>query len=127
LWLWHNYLDESHQISQTIETSAGSAWHGLMHRREGDFWNSNYWFARARDASLFEEAATEFDLLGFERAKLPARFAKLLEGTWLPAEFTNEVERVLQEKRQDEIEAALQLATAEWRALFRACWNAAVP
>ena len=39
LWLYHDFLDESHRISQEIETPTGSYWHGLMHRREGDFGN----------------------------------------------------------------------------------------
>src|SRR5437868_2895832 len=39
LWLYHDYLDESHRISQEIETQTGSYWHGLMHRREPDFSN----------------------------------------------------------------------------------------
>jgi len=39
LWLHHDFLDESHAISQGIETAEGSYWHALMHRREGDFGN----------------------------------------------------------------------------------------
>lgn len=125
LWLWHNYLDESHKISQEIETSAGSAWHGLMHRREGDFWNANYWFARVRDRSLFSGVATEFSSLGFPRSSLPTRLSKLLENDWRPEDFTREVEGILRSEQSGELEAALQLATSEWRSLFRACWNAA--
>src|SRR5262245_49234616 len=39
LWLYHDFLDESHTISQSLETTSGSYWHGLMHRREPDFAN----------------------------------------------------------------------------------------
>ena len=46
LWLYVDDLDRSHVISQGIENSTGSFWHGIMHRREGDFWNSHYWFRR---------------------------------------------------------------------------------
>src|SRR5262249_42314122 len=31
LWLWFNYLDESHSLSQEIHTIEGSFWHGIMH------------------------------------------------------------------------------------------------
>jgi hypothetical protein len=41
LWLHHNFLDESHTISQGIETAEGSYWHALMHRREPD--HANPW------------------------------------------------------------------------------------
>jgi len=69
VWLVHDFLDESHRISQNIETPTGAFWHGVMHRREGDFANSKYWFRRvgAHDvlaeldelvAQLADDAAT---------------------------------------------------------------------
>jgi len=48
LWLRHDYLAESHQLSQAIDTPTGSYWHAIMHRREGDFWNSKYWLNKCR-------------------------------------------------------------------------------
>jgi len=44
LWLYVDELDRSHRLSQQIEDQTGSYWHGIMHRREGDFSNSHYWF-----------------------------------------------------------------------------------
>ena len=44
LWLYIDELDRSHTVSQGIDDSTGSFWHGIMHRREGDFSNSHYWF-----------------------------------------------------------------------------------
>src|SRR2546423_2203141 len=46
LWLWFDCLDESHTLSQTIRTPEGSFWHGILHRREGDYGNAKYWFRR---------------------------------------------------------------------------------
>lgn len=46
LWLLCGELDRSHSISQNIGSAEGSFWHGIMHRREGDFGNSKYWFGR---------------------------------------------------------------------------------
>ncbi len=48
LWLWHDALDRSHAISQAIASETGSFWHAIMHRREGDFSNAKYWYARCR-------------------------------------------------------------------------------
>ena len=57
LWLLHNFLDESHRISQSIETPTGSFWHGIMHRREGDFSNAKYWFRRVGAHPVFAPLA----------------------------------------------------------------------
>lgn len=46
VWLWIDWLDESHTLSQSISSSTGSFWHAIMHRREGDFSNSKYWYAK---------------------------------------------------------------------------------
>ena len=57
LWLHHNFLDESHTISQDLATASGSYWHALMHRREADFWNSKYWFRRVGTHPIFSRCA----------------------------------------------------------------------
>lgn len=65
--LWFDHLDASHAISQAIDDPEGSYAHGMMHRREGDYWNSQYWMRRA---SAFEgwEALGEAMVDAWERA-----------------------------------------------------------
>ena len=47
LWLWIDELDRSHTASQSREgDKTCDAWHTIMHRREGDFWNAKYWVRR---------------------------------------------------------------------------------
>jgi hypothetical protein len=48
LWLLEGDLDASHELSQKWETPTGSYWHAIMHRREGDFGNSKYWYRRIK-------------------------------------------------------------------------------
>ena len=46
LWLYYDFLDESHNLSQSISTVEGSYWHGILHRREPDYSNAAYWYRR---------------------------------------------------------------------------------
>lgn len=49
LWLLGDDLDRAHRVVQEIATAGGSFWHAIVHRREGDFSNSKYWYARCRE------------------------------------------------------------------------------
>ena len=55
LLLRADLLDESHTLSQSIHTSDGSYWHGIMHRREPDYSNSGYWFRKVGRHPVFED------------------------------------------------------------------------
>ena len=50
LLLVHDYLEQSHDLSQTTQGkglhAAGDYWHAIMHRREPDYSNSKYWYRR---------------------------------------------------------------------------------
>lgn len=51
----YDAIDESHRIVQEIATDLGSYWHGMLHRREGDFENARYWFRRTGKLGIFGE------------------------------------------------------------------------
>jgi hypothetical protein len=57
LFQLHDYLDESHERSQSVQGAgrhvAGDYWHGIMHRREPDYSNAKYWFRRVGRYPIF--------------------------------------------------------------------------
>jgi len=45
-WLYIDDLERAHDLCQAIDDATGAAIHAIVHRREGDFWNSRYWWQR---------------------------------------------------------------------------------
>jgi len=107
VWLLYDFLDESHTISQGIDTTSGSFWHAIMHRREGDFWNSKYWFRHVGDHPAFEMIANR------------------TRQAWDPFAFVDRCESALGAK-PNERDACLDLQQIEWEALFDYCYHAAI-
>lgn len=56
-----DYLDESHELSQSVEGRGrhrgGDYWHAINHRREPDDANSKYWFRQVGSHPIFAELA----------------------------------------------------------------------
>ena len=99
LWLAFGFLDESHALSQEIDTPEGSWWHAIMHRREGDFSNAKYWYRRVGEHPAFAA-------LGWQPTDALA--------------FVDRCERASREGGAEE-QAARQAQQAEWQALLDWC------
>jgi len=108
LWLLHDFLDESHQISQDLHTPAGSYWHALMHRREPDPANSKYWWRRVGTHPVFELLQSHSPEIGYSYRT--------------PHEFVDFCESVRGTRSADE-DLARQVQLLEWQLLFDWCWN----
>ncbi|MFE5319079.1 hypothetical protein ACFQ88_10250 [Paenibacillus sp. NPDC056579] len=119
LHLLNESLEASHKLSQELHTPLGSYWHAIMHRMEGDYGNSKYWFrqggahpvgdalqaaAKARVQSYAAEA--------FGSDSLKNRLDKLVSGpSWDPYLFVDIVEQqvtVVQNEQAEELLTELQ-------------------
>jgi hypothetical protein len=128
LWLAYDFLDESHRISQEIETREGSYWHGIMHRREPDYSNSKYWFRRVGRHEVFEPLREEAAKLAGEHREKTAAFMAA-QNQWDPNRFVDLCETAARADRTGESPLAMlcrQVAQAEWRLLFDHCYRRAV-
>src|SRR5436190_1281076 len=101
LWLYFDFLDESHKISQDLETVEGSYWHGILHRREPDYGNAKYWFRRVGRHEAFLKLA-EKAAVSLQKAEAKDLAARLIpRGEWDPFAFVDECERAAQLAKQD--------------------------
>jgi len=75
LWLLWDCLDESHEISQTMEGKGSPRtadyWHGIMHRREPDASNASYWFRRVGEHPAFQFLRDRLEQWMLEIGALP--------------------------------------------------------
>jgi hypothetical protein len=125
VWLYHDFLDESHQISQGIPTATGSYWHAIIHRREGDFWNSKYWFRRVDKHPVFEPLHREAARLAGE-AETDHSAAFLKKRTaWDPFAFVDLCEAQVNSQSATEM-LCRKIQQREWELLFDHCYRKAI-
>jgi hypothetical protein len=118
LWLWHDGLAESHEISQALPSATGSFWHAIMHRREGDFSNAKYWYARCRHHPVNDQVAAQAQ---FAPSVVDAPLHQVTDGGWDPDRFVDVVVAVHRTPDDPLYAAAVSLQRLEWQALFAHC------
>ncbi|WP_052013310.1 hypothetical protein [Halalkalibacter akibai] len=96
LLLWNDELDLSHTISQNMSEDLGSYWHGIMHRREGDFSNAKYWFRTTGNHAILPVL--------YEKASELSKEVKSW-GAWDPYRFIDAVEHVVSNELESSPEA----------------------
>ena len=108
-------LDAAHRIFQDEPSPEGSYWHGMMHRREGDFDNARYWFRRAGRLAAFAEmqAAAGGGSPNMSRQE-----------TWDPYLFTGLCEQA-RFGAEELIPECQKLQRAEFDVLFERMWRKA--
>lgn len=135
LWLWHDGLDQCHQIVQKSPdelhppaaksnhremTQTLAFWHAIMHRREGDFSNSKYWYARCADHPVLQSMPSHANEI---LHPLPAdkSLLRVMRNGWDPNAYVDLAEQVHNLPADPRHRAAVTLQRIEWRALFDYC------
>jgi hypothetical protein len=123
LWLYGNDLDRSHRISQGLRGREGSYWHGIMHRREGDFANAKYWFRRVGPHPIHEALARRARQLARDTAQEGA-FLRA-QAAWDACAFVDRCEAACAGQGGA---AALcrRIQQQEWQLLFDYCHRRAI-
>ena len=111
LWRYFDYLDESHTLSQDLETPEGSFWHAIMHRREPDPSNSKYWWRRVGSHPVLEQLREQAPETGYPYSTAEA--------------FVDFCEQVRGSRSPDE-ERAQRLQLVEWQLAFDWCYGKAI-
>jgi len=124
LWLLYNFLDHSHTISQSIHTTTGSYWHGIMHRREPDFSNSKYWFHRVAAHPIYEPLCQSVQKLVQDEQLAPNAEFLALQKVWDPMKFIDFCKDSLPDHSQSNL-LCRKIAQLEWQILFDYCYNLA--
>jgi hypothetical protein len=125
LWLRHGFLDESHRISQDLDSPTGSFWHGIVHRREGDFGNAKYWFRRVGRPAVFGPLAAAARNLARESPPGVAADYLLGQADWDPLGFVD----LCQSARggsQPIRRLCMRIQQCEWELLFDFCYREAI-
>lgn len=108
LWLLFDYHDESHAISQDLSTPEGSAWHAILHRREPDAGNSNYWWKRVGRHPFLDALCREAPSVGYDYTT--------------PESFVAFCERQRGHGTSDKARA-VKVQRLEWQLLFDHCFG----
>ena len=116
LWLKHDFLDRSHEISQRIASATGSFWHGIMHRGEGDFSNAKYWFRKVGEHPIFPSLAAAAHAIDADQFTDSRR--------WDPYHFVDRCAAVADQAAPDAL--LREVAAAEWDLLFAHCFKQAI-
>ncbi|MCL4194865.1 MAG: hypothetical protein KJZ87_24210 [Thermoguttaceae bacterium] len=124
VWLLHDFLDQSHRVSQAVDTPTGSYWHGIMHRREPDYGNAKYWFRRVGQHPIHAElhrAARE--LAG--QSPDDAAAALLAQTSWDALGFVDLCQEAAGGRSLAEA-LCRGIQQREWELLFDFCYQRAV-
>lgn len=125
LLLRHDYLDESHELAQSVEGQGdqrGDYWHAILHRREPDYANAKYWFRQIGTHPLMGELAPRADdLMAACKDGQAATWRRRLfaKSRWDPFAFVDLCEACAEDEASELALAARRTQLVEMSLLIR--------
>lgn len=124
----HDRLEASHRHSQSIEGEgrhrAGDYWHAILHRREPDYGNSQYWFRHVGRHPIFPDLARQVrELLRTVPAAANWLPRLLRGGEWDPFAFVDLCRECADQEESPLGLAARRVQAVEMRLLLRQTWR----
>lgn len=92
--LYHDHHNEAHDLVQDLTDPDGALVHALVHRREPDYWNANYWYRRVGDHELYRMLAARLPRIPAAGPAQPVAARLVLSGTLDPMELVAACESV---------------------------------
>jgi hypothetical protein len=108
-------IHEAHVLFQDAAGDLAAYWHGMMHRREGDFDNARYWFRRAGTQPFFAVAHAAAAAHSADMAR---------QMSWDPYLFTGQCEQA--KFGAENVAELLALQRVEFETAFDYTWRQAV-
>jgi hypothetical protein len=124
LFQWHDFLQESHELSQSIEGQGenhlGDYWHAVMHRREPDYSNAKYWFRQIGNHLIYRDLRQQADgiLENSKAADAPLWRGRLIGKKWDPFAFVDLCEECARDETTELALAARRIQYAEMSMLM---------
>ena len=94
LLLWNDHHDPAHELVQDASSRDGYLIHAILHRREPDFGNANYWFHRVGAHPCYPALASAVAKHFNETSKPASSETFLRRGAWDPLRFVAACEEV---------------------------------
>lgn len=116
--LYHDHSDAAHDLVADRTDPTAALIHGILHRREPDFWNAKYWFRRCDMHPAYSWLAEQLHAWHPNQEK-EAALTLMLPGTFDPFSFVDACERAVRRDNPTiSVETLRKIQHAEFEAII---------